>query len=278
MPNLSFHYKLTKSQNINAGYGRSINRPHIYQLDPAVSISDPYTVNKGNPFLVPEVRNSMFLEYTVQFNGNFVSSRLFCNITTSAISNLVFVNDTGAFEIQRQNLGTIRQYGLQLTGTTKLGIVTLNPYFRLYILNTLVNDLARQYLIENRHSLGVESGLSAILSFKKDISLSLLFQYATPKNNIQENAFSDPLYIIMAEKTIMHKVKAGLVCAIPLKKNMVYRGSEIDVSNFYCTYKGILEVPSFPVWFRLSYQLNAGSKREKINRGQDEFENIPKKD
>jgi hypothetical protein len=276
-PNLAFRYNLSKSQNLSLNYGRSINRPSIFELNPSASMIDSYTINSGNPLLVPEIRSSIHLDYSIQFNGNFFSSRFYYNKISDAKSSLIFINDTGLFEINRQNLGTIRQFGIQFSGTIKLGIFTFNPYFRLYYLLTKGNELAKQHYIGNRRLSGIESGLSAILSFKKNYSLSFIFQYSTPRNTIQGNTFSDPLYIISFEKTFKHKFKAGVVCAIPLKKSMVYQGSQTEARDFYYEYKGKLEVPMFPVWFKLSYQFNKGKKGEKANRLPDDFESIPKK-
>lgn len=278
LPSLTFRYKCATSQNLMLAYNRNVNHPHIYQLNPAITWSDPYTVNRGNPELDPEIRDNLFLEHTVQFKGNFVSSRIFYNKTTAVISNMVFINDTGSFEIQRQNLGAIHQFGIQASGSLKFGIITLNPYIRVYRLNTRVNSLARSHHIENRKTPGFESGLSALMSFRKEFSLSMLFQYATPKNNIQDNHYSDPLYMLSFEKAFKHGIKAGIVSAIPFKKSMIYQGSDIDSRNFYTHYKGILEVPALPIWFKLSYQFNTGVKRDNISRSHEELDNVPKKD
>jgi hypothetical protein len=276
-PNFAFRYSLSKTQNLSLNYGRSINRPNVYDLDPSTTMTDPYTFNTGNPLLVPEVKSSVFLDYSIQFNGNLLSSRFFYNETTDAKNNLISINNTGIFQIQKQNLGTIRQYGMQFSGTIKLGLLTLNPYLRFYYLQTIGNGLAKQHFINNRQSFGMESGLSSILSLKKDYSMSFIFQYSTPRNNIQGNSFSDPLYIFSLEKTFKHKIKAGIVCAIPLKKSMIYQGSETEAPDFYSNYKGMLQVPAFPVWFKLSYQFNKGAKKGKGSQLPEDFEGIPKK-
>ncbi|MDP4275618.1 MAG: TonB-dependent receptor, partial [Bacteroidota bacterium] len=214
-PYVSVKYKLTGTQNIQFSCNRSIIRPNIYQLDPSVSIDDPYTVRKGNPALKPEFRNSLYIEHSILFRGNYFSSRLFYNRLAGVINNLTFINDTNSFESQMQNLGTIHQYGLQFSGSLKLGIATFNPYLRLYDIYTAGNSLARQYSIGDRHNPVIESSISAVLSFKYGMSLSLTFQYASKKNNIQDNYFCDALYFLTFEKTFRQKIKVGLVSGIP---------------------------------------------------------------
>jgi len=276
-PNTTFNYKLTSRQNIQLSYNRSIKRPNIYQLNPLTSIDDPYTVSKGNPFLKPELRSSFFLEYSIQFKSNYFASRLFYNNMTNVINNLTFINDTGAFETQVQNMGTIHQVGIQFSGTLKLGIATINPFLQLFDLCTSGNSLAKQNGIENRHNLAYNSGLSAILSFKHDISFSFVFQYASPKNDIQGNSFCGALYFLSFEKTFKQKIKIGIVSALPFTKSFTYQGSEIDGSNFYSHYEGNVKISNPFCWFKLCYQFNSGKNRDKINRATEDIDNLPKK-
>jgi hypothetical protein len=193
------------------------------------------------------------------------------------ISNLTFINDTSAFETQVHNMGTIQQYGIQFSGALKFGIATLNPYFRLFDLYTNGNSLAKQNNVENKHNIAFESSLSAILSFKHDLALSLVFQYASPKNNIQGNSFCDALYFLSLEKTIKQKIKVGIESGIPFAKSFVYQGSDTEASNFRSHYEGNVKMSTIPAWFKLSYQFNSGKNRDKINRDKEEIDNLPKK-
>jgi hypothetical protein len=277
LPHATFRYKLTSRQNIQLSYNKSITRPNIYQLSPFTAISNPYNVYKGNPFLKPELRGSIFLEHSIQFNGNYLATRLFCKRTTDVINNLTFINDTSSFETQVHNLGTISQYGVQFSGSVKISILTLNPYIKVFSLYTTGNQLGKVYSIENRNSLAIESGLSAIASFKHDLTFALTFQYSSPKNDIQGNSFSDMLYFLSLEKTIKQRIKIGIVSAIPFMKSFTYQASEIKGSNFYSHSEGNVQMSFIPFWFKLSYQFSSGKKRDKINRSNEEIDNLPKK-
>jgi hypothetical protein len=276
LPYAAFRYKITSRQNIQLSYNKSVTRPNIYQLTPFTAISDPFTVNSGNPFLKPELRGSLFLEHSIQFKGNYFASRLFFNRVNNTINNLTFINDTSAFETQVQNLGTISQYGIQLSGALKLGIVTFNPYIKLSALYTSVNQLAKEYSIDNRNGFQLESGLSAIASFKHDFTFSFNFQYSSSKIDIQGKSFSDMLYFLSLEKAV-RRFKIGIVSAIPLMRSFTYQGSEIHGSNFYSHSEGNVQMPLIPFWFKLSYQFSSGKSRNKIDRSGEEFENLPKK-
>ncbi|MDA3817126.1 MAG: TonB-dependent receptor, partial [Prolixibacteraceae bacterium] len=194
LPYTAFNFKLNKQQKIQFSYRRSVNRPSVYTLNPYTYSSNPFSIQKGNPLLKPEFKNSIYLEHSIRFGVNFISSRLFSETISSAMNNLTFLNDNMDFVTQVNNLGAIQKYGVQLSGSAKLGILTLNSSVRLYHHSTHGNSLARQYGIVNRKNIVFESDFSSILSFNNDYSFSVIFQYATPKNNIQDKTFSDALY------------------------------------------------------------------------------------
>jgi hypothetical protein len=276
-PHFNLNYKITSRQNIQLSYNRSIVRPQMYQLNPYTSIDDPWTISKGNPFLVAEIHNSYFLEHSLQFNVNYITSRIFFNNVHNAIDYLTFINDTSAFETQVNNLGKINQYGIQFSGTLKWGIATLNPYLKIFNLCTFGNDLARQRGVEDRQKLAFDSGLSGILSFKHELSLSMVFQYAGQNNNIQTNSFSSALYFVSLEKTFKQKIKIGMAGALPFLKTFIYKGREIDGPDFYSYYAGKVNISQPFCWFKLSYQFNSGKNRENISRSMEEINNFPNK-
>jgi hypothetical protein len=277
LPATSFRYKITSKQNIQLSYNRIIKRPDLYQLNPYASLSDPYTFSKGNPFLKPELHGSLFLEHSIQFNGNYIASRLFYNRTTDVINYLLFINDISAFETNVQNLGTIDQLGMQFSGTMKIGLLTLNPYVKIYDLHTAGNNLAKYYLIGNKNSVGLESGLSAIATFKHDIACSLSLLYNSAKNDIQGKSFSDVLYFLSIGKTFKQKIKIEIVSAMPFTRSFTYNGSKIDGANFESSYVGNVKMSAIPFWFKIGFQFNSGNSSNKISREKEENDNNQKK-
>jgi outer membrane receptor protein involved in Fe transport len=278
LPFATVNLKISSDQNLKMALSKTIYRPNIYHLNPNISIDDPYTVHRGNPFLNPEMRTAVFIEYARKFKSNYLSTRVFYNRNKEVINNLTFINDTFAFETRIYNLGTLHQLGFQFTGTFKLGrIVTFNLYLRLYGQYSDGNQLANEYSIEDRHQVVIEPGLSSIFSFKHDMTLSVNFQYNSPRNNIQGNAFSDALYFMSFEKTFKKCLKAGIVCMLPLSRTFTYQGSEIKDHDFTSVYKGDIQLQNILVSFKLSYQFTSGKKHDNINRTREEIDVLPKK-
>ncbi len=276
LPYAAFRYKANEYSNLNLSFRRSVERPSVYLLNQYTYTDDPYTIRKGNPYLRPEIKNRLQLEYAIRFKSNYISSRLFYETTTDAINNLTYLNDSNLFVTQAQNLGSIHQYGLQVLGALKMGMLTINPSFRLYNQSTFGNSLMRQHGRENKNNLVFESGISSILSFKNDFALSVIFQYATAKENIQDNAYCDALYFISLDKTFKKNLKVGIVSALPLTENFIYQGAEINAPNFSSTYEGNLKLPTIPLMFRVSYQFGTGKIRANIKREKENVDTRPK--
>ncbi|HEX2395688.1 MAG TPA: outer membrane beta-barrel family protein, partial [Bacteroidales bacterium] len=278
LPSAALSYKVSSDKSLKFAVSNTVNRPNIYQLNPNLSMDDPYTIRSGNPTLDPEVRTAISLEYSRKIKSNFGSVRLFYNRNGSSINYLTFLNDTSVFETLIENLGTVHQSGFQFTGTFKAGrIITFIPYLRLYALFTDGNRLAAEFLIKNRSQIVVEPGFSSVFSFKHDINLGMNFQYDSPRNNVCGNSFSDPLYMISLDKTFKKRLKVGIVSTLPLTTKFTYRGSEFKNEGFYAHYAGDIQLPKALFWFKLSYQFNSGKKQEDINHSREDIDAVPKK-
>lgn len=276
LPYIACHYKINELNDLYLSFRSSINRPSVYLLNQYIYTDDPYTIRKGNPLLKPEMNNRLQLEHSVRFKSNYISTRLYYETITDAFNNLTYLNDSNLFVTQVQNLGSIHQYGLQLTGVLTMGMLTVSSSFRLYNQSTLGNSLAKQYGIENKNNLVFESGISSILFFKNDFALSLILQYETAKENIQDNTYDEALYFISLDKTFKQNLKVGIVSALPFAKNFIYQGSKVNSPDFSSSYTGNLKLPTIPLMFRVNYQFNTGMNRANIKREKEDIETRPK--
>lgn len=266
LPYAAFHYKVNKRNDLYLSYRSSVNRPSVYLLNQYTYTDNPYSIRKGNPLLTPEMRNRLQLEHTISFKSNYISSRLFYETISNVINSLTYLNERNLFETQFQNLGSIHQYGLQLTGALKIGMLAVSSSFRLYNQSIFRNSLAKKYITENKNNLVFESDISGIVSLKNDFALSVIFQYETAKANIQDNMYDEPLYFISLDKTFKKNLKIGIVSALPFAKDFTYQGSDIHAPDFSSSYSGNLKLPTIPLMFRISYQFGKEMSRANIKR------------
>jgi hypothetical protein len=277
LPSMYFKHRFASGQILNVSFNRTVTRPSIYQLNTAVSSDDPLAMRTGNPFLEPELRNNLMAEHTIQLHGNMLSSRLFYTYITDAINNITFLYDSPLLMTQVFNAGNIHQYGARFTGSLKFGVLTVSPSLQFYNISTRVNEKMIEYGVKNRNKPVFESAISSVLSLKKDFSISLIFQYSTPKNNIQGNSYNQALYFLSADKTFKNQFKIGIVSALPFTRSFIYQGSDIQAPGFSSSYNGNLKLSAFPLWLRLGYQFNSGRSRDRISREKEEIISKPKK-
>ena len=278
LPDAAVNFKYSASQNIRLSYRSAVSFPNLYQLNPYRTVSDPFYSRAGNPDIRPVIRKNFMLEHSLRFMNNYISTRMFYNISSDVISDLTLMQENNSFESTTFNLGDIHQYGFQLSGALNVtSRVAFNPYMRFFEVSLLPNSFATDNNLGKKQEFGWATGFSVVASFKKDITASGVFQYASPLSEIQGRSFHDALYFISVEKSFRHGIKAGFSSAVPFSKSLVYQGSEIVSPDFHSYSSGNIKMSAVPVFIKITYQFSSGNKRDRINRTKEEIDNLPRK-
>jgi len=278
LPRISLVRKLTDKQSLEFSYNATLYRPNIYELNSLTSFSDPLSSVTGNPDLDREITHKLKLAWSKSSEGNFFTSGLFFEIEKNSINRYAVVLENGIVESRIANLGNIGKYGIEFSGSFRLNkIITLNNWSGIYNMYSGVNELARMNNISDRHKYAFETSVSAIASMKHGFALSMQLQYSSPSLRMQSDYFSDALWMVSAEKTILKRFKAGIVTALPFTGTFTYQGSKTETAALYMHSEGNLDLPAFPVWFRLRYQFSSGEKNSRKNADREDIINIPKK-
>ena len=260
LPDATISHKWDRSSRLRLNYRQSIYRPNVYQRNPVATEPDPFSVQSGNPRLKPELHHDLSLTYSASLGGHFLSTSAFFHQTQRMINRFTHLNTEGMFETQTLNLGDVSQYGIQVKGAVRLGMISLNPYLRLYELQTRPNHLAGTYQIKGQRHLEYDAGLSAMADFKKGLTASFQLQYNSANHNIQGMTYDDPLYFFSVEKSFGKQFKAGLKSALPLDRSFTYLGTETNGMHFQGNSKGNIRMSGFPLWISLSYRFGSGKK------------------
>lgn len=278
LPEANLQIKLPSAQNIQISYRRSVAYPHIYQLSPIVSVHDPYSKYSGNPNLKPVFRQLAGLGYSRRFENSYVSTRLFYSLNNDVINHLTFINEDRLFETSTMNMGDIHRYGIQLTGALRITkTVHFNPYISVFNIHTKPNSMAQNMNIVSRRQAGLDAGFSLFATFRHEITASAMFQYASAANNIQDNTYSDALYVLSCSKTFSGGLTIGVMSIVPLAGSFNYQGSTIDTKDFYCRSEGNIQISTMPLFITVRYQISAGTSRNKINRNIEDIEQLPRR-
>lgn len=111
-PSLSLSMPLNEKLGVAAAYSYRIERPSYFNLNPFVNFIDPFTFQKGNPFLRPELIHSGSVSLTFDKQPFF---NLSYDHTTDVISDVTQQDDESSILFQTAvNLDNFRRYGGQL--------------------------------------------------------------------------------------------------------------------------------------------------------------------
>jgi outer membrane receptor protein involved in Fe transport len=85
-------YALSKTQDLQIGYSRRVNRPGFESLNPFIDFSDSLNLRQGNPKIKPEYIHSLELNYLTQINKLNLSATLYYRYTDNMIARYRSVN------------------------------------------------------------------------------------------------------------------------------------------------------------------------------------------
>lgn len=105
-PSLSVNYQPNIDHNLAFNFGRRINRPTFWNLNPYKSLYTAYSYGQGNPYLQPEYNSNFEVSHSYK---NILSSSLFFNMTDNGFSNVILA-DAGTNIVYTTPLNFIKTY------------------------------------------------------------------------------------------------------------------------------------------------------------------------
>lgn len=134
-PTAYLNKKLDKNNTLNVSYSRRIDRPDYQSLNPFRYYLDPYTYEEGNPFLQPQLTNS--LKFAWSYKSLF-SVELSGSQTSDVMSQVLKQDDSAKITYQTdENLSRMQNAGLYLTASV--------PVTSWWMSNDFVNVFYNKY-------------------------------------------------------------------------------------------------------------------------------------
>lgn len=267
LPNLQLSLQVSKKQNLQLNYRRSVTRPHVYQLSPVATRIDPVSLKRGNFDLIPAFHHHISLNHSVSLGMNHISTQVYHFLSNDMIENYSFINQDQLLENNIGNLAERKEYGIKISAAISLfKSVGINPYLKGYKRYDTPSHLARQIEISEKNSNGYELGCSSRVNITDDMSASLIFQYKSASYDLQNKRFSDAIYILSLNQSFKNGLKIGISSAIPLKKDFTHMGVKSIGRDYYSNTEGQVHVSTFFIRLQASYQFKWGKQRTKIER------------
>jgi outer membrane receptor protein involved in Fe transport len=119
-PTLHLGYELAKTEQLRGSYSRRIQRPSPQDLNPYTFYIDPQNLRRGNPFLRPEVTDSLELALQHRKAGTFYSLTGFYRRSKGGVTDVITDLGGGVFLTTRANLATAQRVGAELVANGRL--------------------------------------------------------------------------------------------------------------------------------------------------------------
>ena len=109
-PSMLVSYQADKNNLFAFTFGKRINRPTFWNLNPFKSLFTSYSYGEGNPYLQPEYNSNFELSHKLKNN---LTSSLFLNITQNGFTNVtIAANDTNLVYTIPLNFIQTYRYGI----------------------------------------------------------------------------------------------------------------------------------------------------------------------
>ncbi|NJC26288.1 outer membrane beta-barrel family protein [Neolewinella antarctica] len=118
-PSVFVGYAFDDNTTVQGSYGRRVNRPRSWALNPFTDRGDPLNLREGNPLLLPELINSFELNVQQRYGVGTVTAGLYFRQLKDLISRVNLELADGVTKSTRANLDRGRDYGIEIISSLR---------------------------------------------------------------------------------------------------------------------------------------------------------------
>lgn len=248
-PTLNISTNIDLQQQLQFSYSRRINRPQEMALNPFPNFSNSYVTFIGNPGLLPELTNSVELNYQYFLKGLFFSAQTYYRQSDNSILRTQRLDDNGFMTLSFANAAMNEVMGAELSTS-----ITLIPWLRLDPSINLFNRKMTGTIDgedRNAERFSWSSRLNTTIILSPSTRLQLMMNYFGKQVDIQQT--TDPIFMltISARQEFMDKKLVATLSAQNLFNSGKFGFNSIGPNfNMIGSFR-----PEAPV-FRLSLSYN----------------------
>ena len=182
-PSAYLRYELKPKSELSLSYSRRIRRASANELNPFTNYSDPFNLQRGNPYLSPEYIHSYDLTYSLEKKKWTLSSALFYRQSNGVISRFKEFYPDNTSAVSYMNIAQTKALGSEL-----ILIFKPSPSLR----STLSYNSNYTWFITNQAELPNRQGFSHNIKWntsyefwKKTATLQLSVNYNGPRVTVQ---------------------------------------------------------------------------------------------
>ena len=175
-PSVHLSYAMNDKNEFQLSYSKRINRPNMYQLNPFIDYSNPYSLYVGNPFLMPEFIDVYELGYITRVAGFFINSTIYYKQVNDLIRRYLEINGNVS------KVSFVNLYKSNIAGTELIVSKSIKKKLRLSLnMNywySLISDI--EFVGENVPSTAWGGKFTSSYSMGKGWSSQVSFRYKAP--------------------------------------------------------------------------------------------------
>ncbi len=229
-PTLVANYKVNDINSISLNYGKRIERPSYWDLNPFRWYFSQYAYAEGNPYLQPSYNNNLELDYTYK---DFLTASVYYSLGTNQQDRILVVSDNS--DTQKnviENFLTTNSYGANITYIfNKLKWLENNNQVQVYYSQT-VSSVPETIHRLTGMSANISSTNSIILNKAKNIlgEVSFAYQFAGI-DGVDRNSSYYNIDIGMKLRTKNKKLEVSAVVSDIFKTNSPIYYSAVNNIN-----------------------------------------------
>jgi len=236
-PSFFINHTFSDKHQLGFSYSRRIDRPGYDDLNPFVYYLDPYTYQKGNPFLQPQYTNNFELDYTY---NKTISVNIGYSQVSDAITQIILTDTAKKATFQTNlNLQTQNSYYISINSPYTIakwftGNINVNGFYNQFKSNSILGanlnrgqaaynakitqsflfsgfraELLENYqsaqtygLFEIKQQYNLDFGISRSFAAKKmNVKFSVSDIFNTRTNNVDLNYQTDQIQIMQKNET-----------------------------------------------------------------------------
>lgn len=178
-PSLNLAKKINDKNQLGANYSRRITRPNARQLNPSVSLADPYSLHAGNPDITPATNDVSEISWLRKTKKITIQSTIFYQIRKNRVRRIRFVDNQGISTVKWVNYNGEDYYGFEIFTSFKLHkSLTTNISANIYERNTDGSNISEEYTTKYY---GWDSKANMSLKLPKKFLIVIKAEYKSPK-------------------------------------------------------------------------------------------------
>ena len=174
-PTVNINFKANDNNTFSLNYGKRIDRPSYWDLNPFKWYFNQYATAEGTPYLQPSSNNNLELDYTCK---DFFTAAVYYSLGTNLQDRILVVDNSS--DTQRniiRNFLTTNSYGANFTYIfNKLKWLESNDQFQVFYMRS-VSDLPETIHMLHGMSEYLSSANSFVLNKQKTLLAELNFWY-----------------------------------------------------------------------------------------------------